>query len=127
MRDSRPLIERICDYVSKLDTELGVERAYLFGSTAKRNRRKNSDVDLIIVSKAFIGMPIPKREGTLENLWDYCEDLEALAYTPEEFAKISQRLTMKEILSYAVDLTPAILAKKEENRQAHAVSFSYSQ
>lgn len=106
MQDSRSLSGRIHDYVSKLDAELGIERVYLFGSTAKRIRRKNSDVDLIIVSKAFIGMPVPKREGILENLWDYREDLEALAYTPEEFAKISQRLTMREILSYAIELTP---------------------
>ena len=105
MRDGRSLIERINDYVSKLAAELGVEKAYLFGSTAKGNRRKNSDVDLIIVSKAFVGMPVPKREGILENMWDYREDLETLAYTQEEFAKISQRLTMKEILSYAIELT----------------------
>jgi len=30
-------------------------------------------------------MPVPKRLEILENIWDYEEDLETLAYIPEEF------------------------------------------
>ncbi len=99
-----PLIERIYDFLRRLDAKVGVDRAFLFGSTAKNIRLGESDVDLILVSSSFTGMPIPKRLGMLQKEWDYPEELEVLAYTPEEFSKISRRLTMKEILSYAIEL-----------------------
>ena len=50
-------------------------------------------------------MPVPKRLGILENMWDYEEDLETLAYTPKEFEEAKDRFLMKEILSYAIELT----------------------
>ena len=100
------LIERICDYVSRVDAELGVEEAFIFGSTAKGNRLKESDVDLIIVSKAFEEMPLPRRLYLLQKLWGHREELQALAYTPDEFKEASQRLMLKEILSYAIELVP---------------------
>ena len=106
MITDKSLINRICDYVSKVDAELGVEKAFIFGSTAKGNRLKESDVDLIIVSKAFKGMPLPKRLYLLQKLWRYPEELQALAYTPEEFEKASERLMLKEILLHAIELTP---------------------
>jgi len=107
MKKHRPLVERICDYVSQVDAELGVERAFIYGSTAKGNRLKESDVDLIIVSKAFKRMPQPRRLYLLQKLWSYREGLHALACTPGEFTKASEeRLMMKEILSYAIELLP---------------------
>ena len=106
MADGKSLIDRIGDYVSKVDAELGVEKAFIFGSTAKGNRLMESDVDLIIVSKAFKGMPQPRRLYLLQKLWCYRVDLQALAYTPEEFKKASERLIMREILSYAIELLP---------------------
>ena len=101
------LIDRICDYVSRVDAQLDVEKAFIFGSTARGNRLKESDVDLIIVSNTFKSMPRPKRLYLLQKLWNYNEELQALAYTPEEFEKSKERLMMKEILSYATELVPS--------------------
>jgi hypothetical protein len=42
----------------------------------------------------------------LLDLWPYVEELEILAYTPEEFSQVKDRFMMKKILAYAVDLTP---------------------
>ena len=100
------LIDLICDYISRVDAEYRVEKAYIFGSTAKGNRLEESDVDLIIVSKAFRGMPLPERLYSLYKLWDHPIDLQVLAYTPEEYREASQRLMLKEILSYAIELIP---------------------
>lgn len=61
---------------------------------------------LIILSNAFENMPEPKRLGFLQHRWRYIEDLEAMAYTPNEFKQIKERLLMKKILEYAIDLTP---------------------
>jgi len=105
MSVDKRLLNRIRVFLGRLDAKLGVNRALLFGSTARGNRLKESDVDLIVVSKAFRGMPIPERLMILQKEWDYPEELQALAYTPEEFDEVSQRLTMKEILSYAIEVT----------------------
>jgi len=102
----KPLIDLICDYISRVDAEYRVEKAYIFGSTAKGNRLEESDVDLIIVSKAFRGMPLPERLYSLYKLWNHPIDLQVLAYTPEEYKEASQRLMLKEILSYAIELIP---------------------
>jgi predicted nucleotidyltransferase len=106
VKDKRPLMDRIREYVNVLDAELGVDQAFLYGSTARGKRRRNSDVDIIVVSECFAKMPEPKRWGLLQHLWRYKEDLETLAYTPNEFAKIKERLLMQKILQYAIDLTP---------------------
>lgn len=102
----QPLMGRLRDFVGRLDAEIGVEKALVFGSTAKGTRHENSDVDLIIVSYAFENMPETKRLGFLQHRWRFIEDLEAIAYTPREFEKVKHRLLMEKILEYAIDLTP---------------------
>jgi len=102
----KSLIDLICDYISRVDAKYGVEKAYIFGSTAKGNRLEESDVDLIIVSKAFRGISLPERLYLLYRLWDHPINLQVLAYTPEEYKEASQRLMLKEILSYAIELIP---------------------
>ena len=103
---SKSLIDLVCDYISRVDAEYGVEKAYIFGSTAKGNRLEESDVDLIIVSEAFRGISLTERLYLLYRLWDHPIDLQVLAYTPEEYKEASQRLMLKEILSYAIELIP---------------------
>lgn len=102
----KSLIDLICDYINRVDAEYGVEKAYIFGSTAKGNRLEEIDVDLIIVSKAFREMSLPERLYLLYKLWKHPIDLQVLAYTPEEYKEASQRLMLKEILSYAIELIP---------------------
>lgn len=106
IRSKQPLQERIRDFVGRLDAEVGVDKAFLFGSTATGKRHRNSDVDLIIVSSSFEDMPELDRLFLLQHRWRYIEDLEAFAYTPKEFEKLRERLLVKKILSCAVDLTP---------------------
>jgi len=105
IKDKRPLMERIREYISKIDNEIGVNQAFLYGSTAKGKRHRDSDVDLVIISEFFTGMAEPKRWGLLQHRWNYKEDLETLAYTPKEFAIIKERFLMQKILQYAIDLT----------------------
>lgn len=106
LKDKRPLLERIREYVNMLDAQLGVDQALLYGSTARGKRHRNSDVDIIIVSESFAKMPEPKRWGLLQHMWKHKEDLETLAYTPKEFAIIKERFLMQKILQYAIDMIP---------------------
>jgi predicted nucleotidyltransferase len=62
------------------------EKVYLFGSHARGCAGPDSDIDLIIVSSAFSGMPAWKRwEALGDALVEVLEPIEALAYSPEEF------------------------------------------
>ena len=91
-------MERLRNFVERLDAEIGVEKVLLFGSTAKGERHRNSDVDLIIVSSTFENMPEPKRLGFLQHRWRFIEDLEAVAYTPTEFEQVKDRLLMRKMV-----------------------------
>lgn len=116
LKDKRPLIERVREYVKALDAEMDVNQVFLYGSTAKGKRHRNSDVDIIIISESFAGMPEPKRWGLLQHMWSYKEDLETLAYTPKEFDKIKERFLMQKILQYAIDITPKKASGQLNNR-----------
>lgn len=104
--DSRPLMDKVQDFIRVVDAKIGLERVLLFGSTAKRRRRKNSDVDLIVVSESFRGRNSLERAKILLEDWVFVEELDLLMYTPEEFDNIKQRLLVREMLADALDLTP---------------------
>ena len=105
--DPNTLMERVREFIRKVDVKVPVEKVLLFGSTAKGTRREESDVDLIIISKAFRDVHELERIGMLLELWPYLEELNILAYTPGEFSEVKDRFMMKKILFYALDLTPA--------------------
>ncbi len=98
--------EKLANLIARLHARFSVDKALLFGSTARGSRLHESDIDLIVVSKGFEDMSIPERQGAVQREWNHPEELEALTYTPAEFSEVSKRLTMREILSYAVDVSP---------------------
>ena len=57
----------------------------LFGSQATGKTHKNSDVDLIIVSKNFEGIERLNRAPDLYLRWDLDYPVDILCYTPKEF------------------------------------------
>jgi hypothetical protein len=104
--NKKRLSQRISEFIQTVDKDFSIEKALLFGSTAKGERKPESDIDLIIISKKFNGLTVLERTDKLLELWPYIEELEILAYTPKEFGLIKKRLLVKDILSYAIDLTP---------------------
>ncbi len=64
-----------------------IERMILFGSRARGEHLKGSDVDLVVVSPDFAGIPFLKRIREIVARWESDVDLEVLPYTPEEFAR----------------------------------------
>ncbi len=74
-------------FVEKLKEKISIEKIIIFGSRARGDYLEDSDVDLIIISKDFRGIPFYERMDKLILLWDSPLDLEALCYTPEEFEK----------------------------------------
>lgn len=79
-----------------------VEKAFLFGSQAKGTADLNSDIDLIVVSPAFIGMPLWQRFEKLgDALAEVMEPIEVRGYTPEEMdeAKKQKASFLYEVLT----------------------------
>lgn len=53
---------------------------------------KNSDVDLILVSDYFVGIPFPERASKLYRYWEGGLPLEVLCYTKKEFDTKKKRI-----------------------------------
>jgi hypothetical protein len=64
-----------------------LERAILFGSRARGDHLKHSDVDLLLVSDDFRDIPFPDRPSRLYRYWEGGLPLEMLCYTISEFEK----------------------------------------
>jgi predicted nucleotidyltransferase len=65
-------------------------RVILFGSRVAGRARKDSDLDVIVVSDDFARIPLVRRMGYLLNLLDgvhFPQHVDYLCYTPDEFAR----------------------------------------
>jgi len=78
--------ESIHKFIEKTSKLIKIEKVILFGSRARGDYRKISDVDLIIVSKDFENRPYYTRSQKLYLLWDYPSDIEIdiICLTPKE-------------------------------------------
>ena len=81
-------------YLKKINKKFKIEKAILFGSRARDDWLLKSDVDLILISKDFKGIPFRKRMSQVIEYWDEYIDLEVICYTPEEFEKLSNMITI---------------------------------
>lgn len=85
--------EIVNQYLATLSRKgIPVLSAYLFGSQAKGNAGPNSDIDLIIISTAFSGMPLWKRWEVLgDALAEVLEPIEVRGYAPEELDQAQEQ------------------------------------
>lgn len=85
-------------------------KVILFGSRARGDALRDSDVDLIVVSKIFRGMHFTDRISlVLRILWEVGAlpptDVDVLCYTPQEFEKKRREIgIVSEALKYGVEL-----------------------
>ena len=84
---------------------LKVDAAILFGSTARDDRLKDSDIDLIVISQDFEHMSLPQRFLILQKNWKSRMDLEAFGFTQEEFDKLKNKsIILQEATEYGIKL-----------------------
>lgn len=82
------------EFKESLDKKIGVEKMILFGSLATGKFRKNSDIDLIIVSKKFRGVPFYKRGLKFDELWKLTYPFDFICLAPEEYEKMKRGVTI---------------------------------
>lgn len=100
MGGKKYIIEEIKKFIEKLSKDFKIQNIVLFGSRATNKFRKNSDVDLIIVSKDFHGMDFFERGAKMYSYWDVDLPVDFICYTPEEFNNLKKKVSIvKEALS----------------------------
>jgi predicted nucleotidyltransferase len=81
-------------YLNKIGKKFRIEKTILFGSRAKGDWKNESDIDLIVVSSDFSGINFRKRVVEVIGDWNENIDLEVFCYTPEEFEKKKNRISI---------------------------------
>ena len=97
---------RIIDFVKRVRKAYDIEKAIFFGSRARGDNFKDSDYDIILVSKNFKGKFFTKR---ISELYKFCKhyplEIEPLCYTPEEFKTKSKEYgIVHEALKEGIDI-----------------------
>lgn len=82
---------KLKEFKARLQTKFGVDKMLLFGSRARGDYLQQSDIDVVVVSKGFAGIPFPRRLSDVSELWMEEIRLEALCYTPEEFQRLKRQ------------------------------------
>lgn len=96
--DRRKLIKKLKEFKVQIKDRYNPSKIILFGSMASGKSHKDSDVDIIIVSKSFEGKKSFKRSPDLYLEWHLKTDMELpvdfLCYTPKEFNKLKKQVTI---------------------------------
>jgi predicted nucleotidyltransferase len=92
------------------EEEITIERAYLFGSHAKGSWLRTSDVDLVIVSRGFKGMPFIKRLDLVNRVqWraGIRPFIEAIPLTPDELKeRVERSAVLRDASRYWIEIAP---------------------
>ena len=94
MGGKRALIEKIKEFKARVSKRMPVQNMILFGSRAGGAAKEYSDVDLVVVSKEFEGKDFFERPFILYKEWDLDYPVDFLCYTPKEFNKKSNQITI---------------------------------
>ncbi|MEM3028453.1 MAG: nucleotidyltransferase domain-containing protein [Candidatus Bathyarchaeia archaeon] len=72
-------------YLEILGRRIEVLEAYIFGSTARGNRLRSSDVDMLIISPSVGGMRPDERIKLAYSIWKHTLSADIFILTPAEF------------------------------------------
>lgn len=85
------MILRLRRFREKMERERKIQRMLLFGSAARNEMKKDSDIDIIVVSEDFEGMSPLKRPVRFYVEWDLPYPVDFICYTPKEFERLKHR------------------------------------
>ena len=78
-------LARICQRLAKIPA---VQKAVLFGSSARGRRDLFTDLDLLVVMQS--DLDFIQRSAELRRRLEACVDMDLLVYTPDEFERMAQ-------------------------------------
>jgi predicted nucleotidyltransferase len=89
-----PHMSKIQSFKKRLAVDFDISRMLLFGSFAREDFKKWSDIDLLIVSRDFANVKKARRAVRLYDYWTFKLPVDFLCYTPEEFSRLSKGVTI---------------------------------
>lgn len=107
--DKKKIREEVVKIARKLKERNKLDKVILFGSFARGDFGKYSDVDLIAISKRFNGIEKLKRSPKLYyDIHDKLKlkfDVDIVCYTPEEFQNLRNKsLIIKEASEHGIEV-----------------------
>lgn len=100
---NHPSIPEIADRIRPLCHRHSIERAIVFGSIARGDASRHSDLDLVLIrndNRRFLDRT-EDVQRELQDLFGECP-VEVLVYTPKELAAMSHRPFIRTILDEGV-------------------------
>ncbi|MBI1935870.1 nucleotidyltransferase domain-containing protein [Candidatus Woesearchaeota archaeon] len=94
MRKKNAIIRELGKFKGKLSSDIPLRKMILFGSMATGRAHKDSDIDLILVSDKFRGKKSFRRSIGFYKYWDLDYPVDFLCYTPEEFNKLKNQISI---------------------------------
>ena len=74
----------------KIVEEFKPEKVIIFGSRVRGDAKKDSDIDVIVISPYFVDIPFLKRMPLLLKKVPFPKHVDYLCYTPTEYEKIKK-------------------------------------
>lgn len=92
--DKKESLKIIKNFVEKLSEDFEIYTILFFGSRATENPRKDSDIDLIVVSNDFENIDYFERVAKMYDYWDELVPVDFLCYTVKEFNRLKKRISI---------------------------------
>ncbi len=103
MGRTQSLKKKLTAFKNRVNASIPIDKMILFGSGATGDAGKDSDIDLIIVSRKFNGLDFFQRGAKMYDYWGMCAAVDFLCYTPKEFDKLKKQVSIiSEALKYGV-------------------------
>lgn len=93
-QQTKEIIRQLKVFKKKSKKAFGIDKIILFGSAARGKMNEHSDIDLVLVSKKFRGESFFDRPIGLRKFWNLDYPVDFLCYTPEEFERLKNRVTI---------------------------------
>ena len=105
MGTKKSLIKDLAQFKKNLNKKIAVSKVIFFGSHATGKPKKDSDIDLLIVSKDFKQKKFRERPLGFYQYWNLDYPVDFLCYTPEEFKKLKNQITIvREAVEHGVEI-----------------------
>jgi hypothetical protein len=113
--DAVNLSTALARLAERLHDEIGASSVLLFGSRARGSARPESDVELIVVSKSFSGVPPLSRARGPRSVWRDVGGrvpLDLVCVTPDELSDALARPTLlAEVVPSSVDVLSSAIVE----------------
>lgn len=96
VKSSSKSIEIVRSYIKDLKKNLRIKKVIIFGSAARGEMNRDSDIDVIVLSPDFKTMDFVERTAFLNRNRQGLSrrvPMDIIGYTPEEFEKLAREST----------------------------------